>query len=265
MQYKFGIVAECLKGKEGIETLSALKSTGFDSFFTLKFKAEDVFALKNKAVELGLDFEFIHAPFAGINTMWQCGLSYLDVFNGMKQSIESAAACGIQTVVIHVSSGWHPPEINDLGFARYDSLVELAIQKNVKLAFENLRKTGNLAYMLDRYENIPEVGFCYDAGHAHCYTETVDWLNIARERTICTHIHDNYGRDKTNPEADGDIHILPFDGNADYSQMVKKLSAYGYQGSLMLEVDNSAYLDTMTEEGFLITAYERLQRIASFG
>ena len=182
----------------------------------------------------------------------------------MKSSIDSAAAAGVPIVVVHVSSGWFPPQICDLGFARFDGIVEYAISKGVKVAFENLRKFGNHAAIMERYEKISEVGFCYDCGHEHCYTETVDFLSIYGKRTFCTHIHDNPGRDKEDVLKDTDYHLLPFDGNIDYADMMTRIEKTGYTGSLTLEVTKENIYKEMSDDDFLGTAYERILKISNY-
>ena len=131
----------------------------------------------------------------------------------------------------------------------------------MKLAFENLRKVGNLACLVDRYENFDNVGFCYDFGHEHCYTETVRWMDIFRSKLLTTHIHDNFGRPE-DPKGDGDVHIMPFEGNVDYERCIADLDKYNYEGALVLELSNVKYEETMTNEEFLKKAYESLKKIS---
>jgi len=211
---------------------------------------------------LGMTCESIHAPFKGINDMWQYGLNYLTVFKGIKTTIDTAAALDIPCVVIHVSSGWDAPEITDLGLARFGELVLYATEKKVTIAFENLRKVGNLAYFADRYEKMEYVRFCYDCGHEHCYTKYVTWMDIFRNKLVATHIHDNHGR---GDEAigDPDTHLLPFDGTFNYEKMMRKLDEYNFEGALVLEVGNSreCYAQWTAEE-FLATCFERIKKIS---
>lgn len=261
MKRKLGIIAEAIKNEDSLETLDRIVNAGFESTFTGRYDLPSVEKLVEKCKKLGLDMEFIHAPFNDINSMWLPGDRYKTIYDGMIQSIDSAAATGIKAVVTHVSSGWSPPEICDDGLKRYDDLVEYAAKKNVTLAFENLRKVGNIAYFVDRYEKNDNVKFCYDCGHEHCYTETVCFPDIFRDRMIFTHIHDNMGRDKNNPMGDPDMHVLPFDGNIDYEKMMRKLDEYDYKGSLMLEVFSGPYPNLSPDE-FIKTAFERIKKIS---
>ena len=82
------------------------------------------------------------------------------------------------------------------------------------------------------------------------------------KRTLCTHIHDNHGRDPKDPWADPDIHIVPLDGNCDYKTMMDKLNQYNYQGTLTLEVTKKAPYQDMTPEAWLSMCYERLKKIS---
>ncbi len=238
MQRKLGLYCGCIEGEDPLVTIERIKSAGFDSTFAGKWSSDNLAKIQEKCVKIGLTLEFIHAPFRGINALWEHGVDYLPLYEGIKESIDDCANFGIEGIVLHVSSGWHPPQVSDVGLARYDALVEYAIRKGVVVAFENLRKAGNLAMMVDRYEKVDAVKFCYDCGHEHCYTETVCMPDLFRDRMIYTHIHDNFGRDCANKEADGDFHLLPFDGNIDYQKMVDKLDEYNYTGSIMLEVKN---------------------------
>ena len=260
MKRKVGINVGSLGGAIPLtEQLKMMKDTGFETFFSGLCSLESTAAMKETADKLGLVYETIHAPFAGINNMWIPGLDYLTVFNGIKRSIDNAAACGIPAIVLHVSSGWYPPGISDLGLARYDELVFYAAERGVTVAFENLRCVGNLAYFSDRYEKLDNVRFCYDLGHEHCYTVTVQWMDVFRDKLICTHIHDNFGcTDGKN--SDPDIHLLPFDGNVDYQRCIDKMDAYGYTGPLTLEVSNARHKDLAPEE-FLKLCYDKVQRI----
>ena len=263
---ELGINADCLNGISELDALELIKKTGFDSVFISSYKNDEVAKIKSKADEIGLTVEFIHARYQGINNMWLPGLSYVDIYEKMTEAIDSASSNGIEGVVVHVSSGWKAPDVNDLGLSRFDQLVLCAREKGVKLVFENLRYTGNLACLVDRYECMPHVMFCYDVGHENCYTKTVRWMNIFTTRVFCTHIHDNPGRALEDKTGDYDLHLLPFEGNCDYERIMSDLNAYGYDRRLSLEVMHyKPEYQHMTAEEFLSTCYERLVKISKMG
>ncbi len=265
MKRKLGINMDCLRGERtSIETLELAHRLGFESYFINDKPLEEILALKKRGDELGMDFEFIHAPFLGINEMWMPGMGYLTMYQAMKTTIDTAAAAGVPTVITHVSSGWNPPEVNDLGLSRYDEIVLYAKEKGVIVAFENLRMLGNLAVLTDRYAKMDNVRFCYDSGHENCYTKTVSWLDIFTDRLICTHIHDNPGRPLGDKTQDLDWHLLPFDGTVDFEQMIRKMDKYGYTGALTLEVfhDTRGKYTHMSGEEFMKEAYDRIKKIS---
>lgn len=268
MKRKLGVNTDCLAGlTDELTTLAMAKAIGFESITTGLIEKNAVYALKDRATALGVDFPFLHAPFRGINAMWEAGDGYLTLYHGMREAIDSASAAGVAGVVIHVSSGWQAPPVGDLGLSRYDALVDYAAEKGVTLAFENLRMVGNLAYLSDRYAKRENVRFCLDVGHEHCYTKTVTWMDIFTDRLFCTHIHDNMGRPFHDKVNDFDQHLLPFDGSCDYRRMMQKLDEYGYTGALTLEIFRGAREEykELSGEAFLSTAFERILRVSALG
>ena len=262
MKRKFGIVATCLRNGPQIESLEKIKAVGFDGFFTSRGDIAECCAMRKEADRLGLDYQFIHAPFKGINTFWTPGLDYLPVYTQCIESVDAAAEAGVPIVIMHLSSGWIPPQICDIGLARFDSFVEYALKRGVKIAFENLRTLGNLAAIMDRYAQVENVVFCFDNGHEYCYTPRVKFIDLYADRMICTHIHDNPGRDPIDPTVNNDQHLLPFDGTYDFKDMMDRIKKYGYEGALTLEVaKNEPYLD-MSDEDWLAMCYERIKKIS---
>lgn len=262
MERKLGIVCECLPGVARTDALPLMAAAGFNCFFTELIDEKAVAELREKGDRLGLTLDFIHAPFRGINDFWKNNLDYLDLYNRTKQAIDAAAGCGCNMIVMHLSSGWTAPPITDIGLSRFDALVEYAGEKGVRIAFENIRKFGVLAAMMERYERVPHVGFCYDCGHEHCYTEDIRYLETFGKRLFCTHIHDNYGRDKEKPMTDADYHLLVGDGNLDFAQMMREINAVDYSGTLILEVGKKAPYEELSNEAYLKMAYDRLKAIS---
>ena len=261
MERKFGIELECLRYKklDDAEVLKKIKAAGFDAVFSNKYDIKQIEYIKNEASKSGLEVEFLHAPFRGINDFWRPGFSHLPLKKKIYQSINSAAAFDIPIVIMHVDSGWNPPKMTGVGLKRFDALVEYADKKGVKIAFENIRNFGTLSALMQRYRSLDAVGYCYDCGHEHCYTETVHFTELFGSKLICTHIHDNVGRDGRD---DPDDHLMMFDGNIDYADMMKRLNGIGYDGSLTVELEKKQRYDHMTDDEYIKTAYERIVKIS---
>lgn len=261
---KLGIIADCIQNQPPETNLPLLKEVGFDCFFTHHTDEATIRRLKKESENLRLDFEFIHGPLHGSNDLWQAGDAYKPLFKEILQTVDNAKNYGVSTVILHVSSGWTPPPVCDVGLQRFDCIVDYATKRGVKLAFENLRKLGNLACLMERYENEQSVGFCYDCGHEHCYTKTVPFLDLYHDKLLCTHIHDNFGK-TDDLSANDDLHLLPFDGNLDFQKVAQKCKEYGYAGSFMLEVFNHRIYETMSAKAFLTLAFERLKKLQDLG
>ncbi len=260
MKHSLGIMADCITGEDVLVTLERIKKVGFDTVFVSSSSVDRSVEIKQKADELGLITEFIHAPFKGINDMWANDDSVPEILTQIKHTVDVAAEAGVPVIILHVSSGWKSPEICDKGLARFDEVIDYAEEKGVVVALENLRRVGNISYLVDRYEDRSCVRFCYDSGHEHGYTVYASFPDIFRDRIICTHIHDNLGLEH-NPE-NPDLHLLPFEGNINYKDMMKRLHKYSYKGPLSLEVwTGKRYADRDPDE-FLRDCYKRIKKIS---
>ena len=196
--------------------------------------------------------ESCHAPFKNINDMWLSGEGGEKVLQTLCDSVDACARNKIPVLVVHLSSGKNPPRMNDIGFERYDRLMQYANEKGVTIAYENIRRLDNVAYMLENYS---EAGFCWDVGHEACYMDGKEFMVMFGNRIVSLHLHDNtaiYGED---------LHLLPYDGKIDMEKAAMHLAKSGYKGSIMMEVrpDTARISD---REEFYIKAYERGMRFA---
>ena len=266
MKRKLGINCDCVKGLSSVDALDILKDVGFDCFFsgTTTLNVKDITDLKNKSEKIGLSYEFIHAPFRAVNSMWKETEETQPFMDSIKQSIDLAEKAGVSKIILHASSKWIPPERTDAGFARYDELVEYAEKRKVGMAIENLRIFDYYYALIERYKDNKYVSFCYDNGHEHCSTPEVDNIQIFADKISCTHLHDNLGKLDNYLTVDGDLHLLPFDGNFNFEQMIRRMDKANYTGSLTLEVFNTMRPDytQLTPEEFITTCYERVKKIS---
>ena len=266
MKRKLGLNVDCIRFNPVPKTdvISMMSDVGFEACFSNMKERSLINEMKRKADSLGIEFEFIHAPYSGSNNIWKEGEECLPLINGIKESIDVAEENGISGIVCHVSSGWHTPPLCDIGFKRFDEIIEHAEKKKIKVAFENVRKLGDHASIMHRYFDNPLVGFCYDSGHEHCYTETVPFIDLYHSKLWYTHLNDNVGRDHNDMEADGDFHYLPFDGTVDFKKMIKQMDKYNFKGSLSLEVFNDTKLEykELTPLEYIKICFERVKKIS---
>ncbi len=249
--------AERPKDKTDEEILARLREYGFGAIFTGMPDPQRLDELAPKVRAAGIDYDFIHAPFKGINEIWKEGEEGEEMLGRMIGTVDGCSRNEIPIVVIHLSSGVNAPMINDIGVERFDRLIRHAEAAGVQVAIENQRKIGNIAALMERYESEPHVGFCWDNGHEACFTPGREYMPLFGKRLICLHIHDNrciYNVDE---------HFLPFDGLIDFQHVADQIRASGYQGSVMLETKgrSSELYQGLTEESFLERAYMQANRL----
>ncbi|MBQ7095414.1 MAG: sugar phosphate isomerase/epimerase [Clostridia bacterium] len=256
---KLGICTATLKKGDINDFFSIIKNIGFEACFTEAFESEI-----KAAIKAGIEIDNTHSPFDGINNMWVEGEPGETMLRRLKDSIDLCAAYDIKKTVIHLSSGYHPPRMNDLGFARYDALVEHAIKKGVTLAFENQRLLANIAYVFEQYKDVPEVAFCWDTGHEICAAGGREYMPLFGHRLACVHLEDNHGSEGPHP----DQHILPFDGIVDWKKAAQRIKNSPYNGPVILEcynhpgsITNYFGYDHLSDEAFYERAYDAAARI----
>ncbi len=214
--------------------LSLLRAAGFDSFFTDYYFDETVLErYAQAAAETGIGWESMHAPFeepVNINAIWRQDETGDAMLDGLVRCVRACGRYGVPVAVIHLSSGVHAPGVCDAGCRRLDRLVEEAVRQNVVLGFENLRKLSHLAFVFERYEEVPQVRFCWDTGHEACFTGGMQFMPLFGSRLAFTHIHDNLCT------YDGDLHLIPFEGKIDFERVAGQLRRSGYKGTLSLEL-----------------------------
>lgn len=252
---KIGINLLTFPGMTDADFLRAASELGFGAIFTGMMEESRQMKCAAEMARCGLEYETIHAPFDGINSMWLDGDDGESMLKRLTDCVDRCAQVSASIAVVHLSSGNTPPPITDVGRARFARLVEHAAQKNVRIAFENQRKLANLAWTMETFGD--EVGFCWDCGHESCFTPGREYMPLFGDRLICTHIHDNEGI------YDKDDHWIPFDGNINFERFAEHIRKANYPGSLMLELNSrSPRYASMSAETYLQRAADAAKRLA---
>lgn len=238
------------------EAAKIIKSAGFTKVLADSSTPEKMKDTAKAVLDAGLSFDQLHAPFHIINNMWLDKAESEDTYRELTDAVDCCAAFGAPTVVVHLSSGPNPPTITDIGRARYTSLVEYAEKKGITIAFENQRFLFNIAWAFDYFRDAANVGFCWDVGHQACATPNIEFMKLFGDRLVCTHLEDN------NRVFNEDLHIIPFDGKADFVLASKQIKEYNYKGCLTMEVfkRHAIYADYTPEE-FFNRAYNAVCKI----
>lgn len=122
---------------------------------------------------------------------------------------------------------------------------------------------------MQHFRGHPGLGFCIDTGHEMCYDHCHDLIGKYADCLVCTHLNDNLGMSGEKITWLDDLHLLPFDGAADWENIIARLNAAGYRGDVTLEVklegregrhEHDAYR-AMPFEEYAALALERAKRI----
>lgn len=237
------------------DTVKMIADIGFSAVFSdMSYNGNPEY-IAELCSKHSLEYQFIHAIYKGTNNIWLDNINGTEMFKALLSNIDSCGNAAVPIIVIHVSSTFAPPPISQIGIDRFKALVEHAQNKNVKIAFENLRVPKYLKWAMDNFKENDFVGFCWDIGHENCFTKGIEYMSLYGDRLLCTHIHDNYKK------LGGDLHLIPFDGKIDYKKAALHLKKSDYNGPLMLEVfsKNEIYKN-ITPIDFLTKAYNAIEK-----
>lgn len=265
LSHQFGLPYE--------EQIALLRRIGFEGFF-VNWEADlDFAALRAKADELGMIFQSIHAPFVKMADMWEKTDQTQTAVDELLACLRDCARIAVPVMVVHAFIGFDKHAPTALGLETFGRVVAEAEKLGVKLAFENTEGEEYLAALMQHFAQSPAVGFCWDTGHELCYNYGKDMLALYGERLLATHLNDNLGirnYDGTITWHD-DLHLLPFDGVADWKNIAARLKKCGFEELLTFELnthskpnrhENDAYARMEIEE-YLTHAYMRACRVAA--
>lgn len=197
------------------ERLKIYKDVGFVElgiYFDEKYinKEENYLAILNYARSIGLRVNQVHLDYGISNLI--CSKETDEYFDYLEKKINEAISNNISIIVLHASKGDTPPIIDNDNLMKLDNLLAKYEDKNIFVCFENVRNNNNLDLVLSL--NRKNIGMCYDLGHAHCYDDEYTLLEKYKNKIICSHLHNNAGKDSHNLLSEGEIN---------YVEIIKKL------------------------------------------
>ena len=257
------------------EQIRLFKETGFECFFTEWERGGKIGEYKRIADELGMIYQSVHAPFGKIEKMWMDDAEAAqNVVSELIECVNDCAENDVPIMICHVWKGFNTPDVpNDTGVANFEKVVRAAEKLGVKIAFENTEGEEFLEKIMSALGKYENVGLCFDSGHELCYNFSRDMLAKYGSRLIATHLNDNLGIKsfEGNTHWLDDLHLLPYDGVADWDKIAADLSSLGFSGPLTFELikkskpgrhDNDKYYKLPIEE-YLAEAYARACRVAT--
>ena len=238
------------------EQIRLFREVGFEGFFAPWTPGTDLMALRRAADETGMIFQSVHAPFEWMADMWNPTENTEAAVLQLIDCVRAAAEAGVPIVVVHPFIGFEDHSPTQFGLQNYARVADEAARLGVQLAIENTEGEEYLAALMAHFAGNPSVGFCWDTGHEMCYNHSQDMLALYGDRLLCTHLNDNLGiRDfDGNITWLDDLHLLPFDGVADWTDIVARLNRCGFDGLLTFELCRKSKPDRHENDG-----YERLE------
>ena len=229
------------------EQIKLFKKTGFEAFTGHWGMGHDasIESCVKVAKEEGMIFNILHAPWDYTDDMWnenERELAKKGVEN-LTHFVELCAKFEIPIMVSHIYVGFDEPCVpTRFGLENYGRVIERAKELGVKIAFENTEGENGLAALLKEYKNESTVGFCWDSGHEMCYNGSADLLACHGDRLFATHINDNLGVKDFGGRIfwHDDLHLLPFDGIADWEHNAKRLAKTGFDDIITFELNKTS-------------------------
>ena len=255
------------------EQIPMIRDAGFDEIFFPCRPGLPVREWIQTARAAGVGVQSLHAPFGGCADLWdEDEAEARKALDEILACIRLCSETGVPIAVSHVYIGFDGRSLpKERGLDRYALLVREAERCGVTLAFENTEGEEYLDAVLRAFAGEPHVGFCLDTGHEMCYNRSADLLAKYGKQLVCTHLNDNLGirsRDGVITWHD-DLHLLPFDGIADWEEIAARLAREGYTGTLTFELntgskpgrhENDLYA-AMPLPAYLAECYKRACRV----
>lgn len=223
------------------EVVKIVSEIGFDAISPEWENGTELFETICTAKKCGLEIQSLHAPFGKSADMWSKDTEKSKVAKReLLHSLEQCRKYGIPIMVLHTWIGFdYTFEATEEGFKNYEEIVEQAEKYGVKIAFENTEGEEYLFALMEYFKDNETVGYCWDSGHEMCYNHSKDLLAKFGDKLVMTHINDNLGISRHDGKTfwTDDLHLLPYDGIADWNYNIKRLKQSRKQEILNFELN----------------------------
>ena len=256
------------------EIMEMVQKAGFDAVFTQWRKGDASLQWAKQAADMGLIYQSIHAPWGRSADMWHgTEEKALAGVEELTDCLRTCADAQVPIMVAHAFVGFNDHNPTQAGIDCFGQVVAEAEKLGVKIAFENTEGEEYLAALMHAFAGSKFTGFCWDTGHEMCYNHSQDLLALYGDQLICTHINDNLGIRDFHGEITfiDDLHLLPFDGIADWCSIAARLDGCGYRDIMTFELstrskpgrhENDCYARMPVPE-YIAEAYKRACRVAA--
>jgi sugar phosphate isomerase/epimerase len=246
------------------ERILLLEECGFNGVFIYsQYNPIDYVDILLKS---SLEIDALHLPYIRcengkcidsryVNVLWLNDFTANEYLKTLLSEVDFAAKYNINTVVMHITGGIHPPPISQIAIDRIAILLERCEKHGIILCLENTRRIDYLIYIFDNISS-SNLKFCFDSGHANAMTHNVEefpWENFGKH-LHCLHLNDNNGVD--------DQHSIPFEGNINWELLIKKIFSLNPEINLTLEIRSTDEdRKIFSEREYLIKCFSSLTKL----
>jgi sugar phosphate isomerase/epimerase len=236
--------------KLSLERLKEVRTLGFETLeiFALKphFDYQDKKLTTDLAIWLrdqGKFLQSIHTPFC-VDYQARASREWLSIadperlrrekaVDEIRRSLEFSERVSFPLAVVHMGAPEDRLSHRHLDAVYYslETLRPFAEARGVALALENIPNELSSVEGMRRFledAQLENVGICFDTGHSYLQADPHTEIRDGEERIVATHLHDNHRKK--------DEHLLPFDGDIDWTKVLESLEAVQYSGSLTMEL-----------------------------
>ncbi len=214
----------------------------------------------------GVQFHSMHSPIYMSNDFRSGGQALnivdsdkryrIDAMDEIKRAIEVAENAPFRFLVQHIgrTDESDDPRKFEAALSSIEHLRAFGRPLGVTLLVENIPNdlsTPERLQELLKALHYPDLGVCFDTGHAHLMSSVHQGFGVLESRILSTHVHDNAG--------DRDSHLWPGNGTIDWNQTMQSLRSSRHVPALLMELEGEDGVDVA---GKMSEAYNRLEAAA---
>jgi sugar phosphate isomerase/epimerase len=238
---QFGISTQIYRGQAvTVDLLESIRKAGYDRIELFGNRPHLDFHNRSLLRAIGRWFEenalpspSVHLPFVeNVGPAQRIWISVLEperrhreaALDQIKRCLELSDYVPIDYVVMHLGN---PKEtFTPMAFEHaYAAIAQIRAFAGVEVLVENIPNEISTLERIEEFKRVsqvPDIGICYDTGHAH-----IQGIDGTLENIRTTHVHDNDGAK--------DEHLWPFEGTLDWPALIEKLVLANYKGPFMFE------------------------------
>ena len=177
----------------------------------------------------------------------------IEAMDEIKRAVEVAEYAPFRFLVQHVgrTDEYDDPRKFEAALSSIEHLRAFVRPLGVTLLVENtphdLAPPERLKELVKAL-HYPDLGVCFDTGHAHMMSSVHQAFGVLEDRIRSTHVHDN--------KRDRDSHLWPGEGNIDWNQTMQSLRNSANAPALLLEIETEEDADIPAK---MAEAYKRLE------